>query len=482
MLGDSIIYDTENSSLNSKFGQITQFGGIRVSSELQIKDEQSLDIRLLPWVVPGPGACRVTKVGPAELARHDRISEFNAAKRIYKFLEAQYGQPLTFITYNGLQHDDKFLREMFFRNLIDPWFTSGAQKARVDLYPLVQLIHAVDPKALVIPTKEDGKYSYKLDRIAPANGIALKAHDGLGDAYGCLELIKIILDRASWAWDLAQINARTSNALDSIKKSAADVKPLWLFTHFGEPEFIPVYPAAISGKDSYFCVDLRRSDYKEVLEANPDKLLFKGSCFQRLEPKQLPTFVSEDLVRRAGVEFDPLELLERAETLSQDLAFKEDLTKAVSHYQFPPVKKEQSEDKLFPFMTNTAKEEMRRFVNAPSWEDRLRCRLTDPRNRDFAARIIYDAHLHGDVLVPEKLLAQVSEICQPIMDRPFDGPDERWLTLSDAISEGPDQAWLDWAREYYGDDPRLTGATLHVEKVGEVIAEQEGAPQMSFGF
>jgi exodeoxyribonuclease-1 len=486
MLGDSIIYDTENSSLNRKFGQITQYGGIRVASDLQIKEEQSLDIRLLPWVVPSPGACRVTKVGPEELTRSDRLSEFNAAKRIYKFMEAGYGQPINFITYNGLEHDDKFLREMFFRNLHDPWFTSGALKTRIDLFPLVQLIHAVDKNALVIPTNEAGKFSYKLDRVAPANGIALKAHDGLGDAHGCLDLVKIIIERAPWAWELAQINGRTANATNSIQKSIADVKPLWLFTHFGEPEFIPVLPVAVSGKDAYFCVDLRSKDYREVFKENKDKLLFKGSCFHRLEPKRLPIFLDEDLVRKAGIEFDAYELLERAEEVNGDVAFKSELKAAVSEHKYPTVENEQSEDKMFPFMTNTAKSEMRRFIDALTWEERLRCRFTDLRNRDFAARIILDAHLHGDAEVSEKLVRQVRDICQPVMDRPFDGVDARWVTLSQAMADKPDQAWLDWARDYYGEDPRLAAAPV-VEEPGNAektveAAEPENAPQLAFTF
>lgn len=483
MRGDSIIYDTENSSLNRKFGQITQYGGIRVASDLQIKEELSLDIRLLPWVVPSPGACEVTQVGPRELTRPDRLPEFSAAKIIYKFMDAGYGQPINFITYNGLEHDDKFLRELFFRNLHDPWFTSGALKTRIDLYPLVQLIHAVDSKAVVIPRNEDGKFSYKLDRVAPANGIELKAHDGLGDAHGCLDLIKIIIERAPWAWELAQINGRTANATTSIQKSVTDVKPLWLFTHFGEPEFIPVFPVAVSGKDAHFCVDLRRKDYREVFEQNKDKLLFKGSCFHRLEPKRLPTFVSEDLVRKAGIEFDALELLERAEAINGDLAFKADITAVVREQNFPKVEKEQSEDRLFPFMSNEAKGEMRRFVEAPTWEERLKCRFTaDSRNRDFAARIILDAHLHGDAEVSEKLVQQVRDICQPIMDRPFDGADARWVTLSHAMAEGPDQAWIDWALEYYGADPRLTGEVPVKVEEKDKPAESEGTPQVAFTF
>ena len=482
MRGDSIIYDTENSSLNRKFGQITQYGGIRVASDFQIKEEQSLDIRLLPWVVPSPGACKVTKVGPKELSRRDRLPEFSAAKRIYKFMEAGYGQPINFITYNGLEHDDKFLRELFFRNLLDPWFTSGALKTRIDLYPLVQLIHAVDSKALVIPLNDDGRPSYKLDRIAPVNEIELKAHDGLGDAHGCLDLIKIIIERAPWAWELAQINGLTANATNSIQKSAKDVKPLWLFTHFGEPEFVPVFPVAASKKDAHFCVDLRRKDYREVFEQNRDKLLFKGGCFHRLEAKRLPMFVSEDLVRKAGVQYDALELLDRAEEISVDLNFKQALSAVVGEQSFPKVENEQSEDKFFPFMTSTAKFEMRQFVDAATWEERLKCRFTDARSRDFAARIIFDAHLHGDALVPDKLVQQVRDICKPVMDRPFDGSDARWVTLSHAMAEAPDQEWLEWALEYYGADPRLTGEVKVELELNDEAAEPETTPQLAFGF
>jgi hypothetical protein len=68
------------------------------------------------------------------------------------------------------------------------------------------------------------------------------------------------------------------------------------------------------------------------------------------------------------------------------------------------------------------------------------------------------------------------------MDRPFDGADARWVTLSQAMAEGPDQDWIDWALEFYGDDPRLTGNAPVKLRAQPVAAEIEETPQLTFSF
>lgn len=491
MFGDFIIYDTENTDLKSTFGQITQFGGIKLSHDFSVKSELALDIRLLRWIVPGPGACRVTKVGPAELSRIDRMPEFNAANEIFKFLRPGFNKPVTYITFNGISHDDKFLRTMFFRNLLNPWFTSGNHVACVDMLPLMQLIHAVDPSIIKFPTNEDGKVSFKLDRIAPENGINVKAHDALGDSYACRDLIQIIRDRAPWAWQTALANGKKSHFKSTVDAAINAVEPMWIFTHFGEPEFVPVFPVAMIGRDQYLVVDLRRDDYQQVFQENKEKLLFKGSCFHQLSAKKFPTFVSRSVVDRAGVEFNERELLDRCRALNDAAEFRNEIKPYASGPNYVAPTDEQSEERLVPFMTKQAEAEMKKFVDASDWSERLRVRFSDQRARDFAARIILDAHLHGDADIPAKLVDQVVSICEPIIQRPYGSEDCRWTTLSHAMAESPDQAWLDWAIDHYGDDPRLNvtsddAASLPAEEHRGTSVQPQvkdvQQPQMSFGF
>jgi exodeoxyribonuclease-1 len=499
---DLVFYDTENTDLNPKHGQITQFGGIRTDEQLETIDKIDTRVRLLPWVIPMPVACRVTGVPPWELTRPDRVSEFLAAKAINTFLYPGNNKSRTFVTYNGSRHDDECIRYMLFRNLLNPWFNSGKTSKKIDLYPLVQLIHAVDPAALKIPILEDGKFSYKLERICPANKIDIVAHDALGDANATIDLTRLILQRAPWAWSLAQSNGNFLNVETSISTSVREVKPLWLFTHFGAPKFSPVVPICHDGKNRYLVLDLNAQDFQRNFDETPgEKIVSKDSPFHYIKTKSIPMLVSEDVVRRAGVAFDAGELEEKMARILADKEMLQSADRAMRALGYEGPNDRTSEEQIFGgFPDNATKSTMNEFVNALTWDERLTKRFSgDLRIRDFAARIFLEAEFYRDITLKDNFRTDLQSICERTIMRPYGGKEARWSTIEHALEEQPDNAWTEWAIQHFGEDDRLrahlnglspSSNSSMVSPTPSQVASQNPAvsdvtiktEQMSFGF
>ena len=55
-----IFYDTETSGKLTAFDQILQFAAIKTDAELNVVDTFNVRCRLLPYIVPSPGALLVT--------------------------------------------------------------------------------------------------------------------------------------------------------------------------------------------------------------------------------------------------------------------------------------------------------------------------------------------------------------------------------------------------------------------------------------
>src|ERR1035438_5535330 len=55
-----IFYDTETTGKLTAFDQILQFAAIKTDAELNVVDTFNIRCRLLPYIVPSPGALLVT--------------------------------------------------------------------------------------------------------------------------------------------------------------------------------------------------------------------------------------------------------------------------------------------------------------------------------------------------------------------------------------------------------------------------------------
>lgn len=225
-----IFYDIETTGTNIVYDQILQFGAILADDNLAEIERFEIRCRLLPWIIPAPGALRVTKTPLSQL--EDRLlPDFFAMMAAIKERLANWG-PAIFIGYNSMRFDEPFLQRAFWQALLPPYLTVTGGNSRLDLLPIIRATAYFRPSLLRNPLREDGAPSFRLEGLAPANGFnAHRAHDAMGDVEATLFLARRIAQDLPELWQ--PLVARAS------KKSSAAVvasgNPIFFFHHGDSP-------------------------------------------------------------------------------------------------------------------------------------------------------------------------------------------------------------------------------------------------------
>ncbi len=187
-------YDIETFGKNPQLDRLSQFAGIRTNGDFEPIGEPIIEyVQIAPDYVPSPQACLVTGITPQETLEKGR-PEYEVAKRIY----AEWMQPGTCVVgYNNIRFDDEFMRNVFYRNLIDPYVREYANRnSRWDLINVMRAAKDLRPDGIVWPLQDDGKPSFRLEELSTANGIAHKnAHDALSDVEATIGLAKLLYDK-----------------------------------------------------------------------------------------------------------------------------------------------------------------------------------------------------------------------------------------------------------------------------------------------
>src|ERR1017187_335382 len=99
-----IFYDTETTGTRTSFDQILQFAAIKTGDDLNIVDTLNVRCRLLPHVVPSPGALLVTGVTVADITTTP-LSHFEMIRQVQsKMDEWSYGGAI-FVGWNSMRFD-----------------------------------------------------------------------------------------------------------------------------------------------------------------------------------------------------------------------------------------------------------------------------------------------------------------------------------------------------------------------------------------
>ena len=194
-----VFYDTETTGTETAFDQILQFGAIRTDSEFNEIDRFEIRSRLLPYVVPSPGAMCVTNTTIEQITSSALPSHYEMLRRIRaKLLE---WSPAIFIGHNSIRFDEELLRQAFYKTLHDPYLTSANGNCRTDSMRMIQAVAKFVPGALVVPTNDRGNQSFKLDKLAPANGFDHgNAHDAIADVEATIYMCRLMADRVPNYW------------------------------------------------------------------------------------------------------------------------------------------------------------------------------------------------------------------------------------------------------------------------------------------
>lgn len=185
-------YDYETFGLSPKTSRIAQFAGVRTDENLNIIGEP-LEIYCKPTydILPSPEACLVTGITP-QLCEQKGIVEHEFIKKIHQ----AFSTPNTCIVgYNNIRFDDEFTRYTLYRNMIEPygWHWKNGN-TRWDILDMLRMCHALKKNdSLNWVYDDNGVPIFKLDRLAPANGVEhSNAHDAVADVIATIEIAKII--------------------------------------------------------------------------------------------------------------------------------------------------------------------------------------------------------------------------------------------------------------------------------------------------
>tara|TARA_Y100001958_G_C21228437_1_gene553937 strand:- start:909 stop:2330 length:1422 start_codon:yes stop_codon:yes gene_type:complete len=214
-MSNFVFYDFETSSSNKFWGQIIQIGAILTNDELQELDRYEARCRLSPGIIPEAMALIVNKTSP-ELLKGANLSHYEMIRQFIEILN-KWGKA-TYIGFNSIEFDEEFLRSTLFKTLEYPYVTSTNGNDRGDILGLARAANLYYPKTLKNPKNDKGNDVYKLDQMAPLNGIMHEdAHSAIGDVIATLGIARIIKKKAPDVWRASLMTTEKNKTLEIIK-------------------------------------------------------------------------------------------------------------------------------------------------------------------------------------------------------------------------------------------------------------------------
>jgi exodeoxyribonuclease-1 len=431
-----IFYDTETTGAERSFDQILQFAAALTDEDFNVVDRFEIRSRLLPYVVPSPGAMMVTGVGVDQLFDPSTSSHFEMIKRIHEVMTAW--SPATVVGYNSFSFDEELLRRAFYCALLPVYVTNSGGNSRLDLFPIAVATHTLATQALTWPTNEKGRTSFKLDRLAPANGFKHdNAHDALDDVLATIHLARLIRDRAPAVWS-ASINHRTKAAATQF----AEQEPVFIETRsrFGlqASRFVTALGTNPDNTGELFVLGLSQ-DPCVLAEMADDELASHLTGHPKpvssIKLNASPIFVPIDIggSLSEGHELGPSELSRRAMLVRNNPTLRHRLISATLAARKPFEKSCHVEDQIYDGFFSREDQKLMGDFHRADWKRRfeLSGEFSDPRLRVLSRRIIY---CEAPEALPPELKAEYARAVATRILRRNEGTG-RWMTIDKAIEE-----------------------------------------------
>ncbi len=256
-------YDLETFGRNPYHDRIAQFAALRTDySFAPVGEPLVLYAKPADDYLPDPEACLVTGITPG-VCREKGIPEYQFALRIF---EEMMVPGTTVAGYNSIQFDDEFIRNLFYRNLLDPYLREYSQgNSRWDLINLMRATRDLRPQGIEWPEDKDGRPLFKLEQLTEANGIGHQnAHDALADVYATIDMARLVKEKQPrlfhWAFK-TRYKTELRKLFDLNSRPALVHSAAYLTREEGTTTLIcPLgVPGerARQGRDTLVCADLR---------------------------------------------------------------------------------------------------------------------------------------------------------------------------------------------------------------------------------
>ncbi|WP_442580264.1 exodeoxyribonuclease I [Mesorhizobium sp. ASY16-5R] len=431
-----IFYDTETTGADRVFDQILQFAAVLTDDELNVVDEFQIRSRLLPYVVPSPGAMVVTGVSVEQLFDPGTPSHYQMCRRIHAVMTAW--SPATIVGYNSLRFDEELLRQAFYKSLLPIYLTNTNGNSRLDVLTMALAVHAFQPEALTWPINEKGRVSFKLDRLVPANGFDHRnAHDALADVHATIHIARLIRERAPAVW-----SAATAYRTKAAAAQYVETEPVFVATRlafgFHSSRLVTALGLNPGNSSELLALDLQH-DPAELVSMSDEQLAAHIATVPRpilsVKLNGCPVFMPTEIAGplAPGHELGTSELAHRAQLVRNNPDLCSRLIAAVLAGRIPFEESPHVEERIYAGFYSQSDQAVLDDFHRSDWQRRIELsnHFEDGRLRMLARRIVYCE-------APEVIPAETRvSYARAIADRLHTRRETtgRWTTLDDAIAE-----------------------------------------------
>ncbi|MDG1372173.1 MAG: exonuclease domain-containing protein [Paracoccaceae bacterium] len=417
-------YDFETTGTSPKYDQPLQFAAILTDDDLNPVERINIRCRLAPHIIPAPWAMAVTGVTPEMLTDGTLPSWFEFTQSLREIIRRW--APATWTGYNSLAFDEQFFRQSFFQCLQPNFYeTQFNGNQRLDVMKVVFSCWELARDVLEWPLDDHGRQSFKLDRLAPANGFTQHAaHDALGDVEATIHIVRRIKEGAPEVWAQCLAN-RSKHQVNALLETG---QPLRLVERFGarppRSYFGCLCGRSPDNPNSVGFYDLDGGDPTVLMEGANDAVMAAVSA----SPKRIRTVAVNNVPSLFEKEpVDPLHKA-RAALIAARPDFHIRVGKALAGRYADAERSEHVEDQIYDGFYSNADRVLLDELQTASWERRaeLRQMFEDERLRRLALRLLFleaPHHLRDD----ERIM-----INDALQGRWRHAGDAEWTTLADA--------------------------------------------------
>lgn len=431
-----VFYDIESTGADRSFDQILQFAAVLTDDDLNVVDAFEIRSRLLPHIVPSPGAMLVTGVRFEQLFDPTLPSHFEMCRRIHEVMSTW--SPATVVGYNSISFDEEMLRRAFYASLLPIYLTNTGGNSRLDILPLMIATHAFSPDGLQWPVNEKGRVSFKLDRLAPANGFDHRdAHDALADVHATIHLARLVRRQAPVIWGSAMDYRTKALATEYVEDRSVFVATL---LRFGQcvPSLVTTLGINPANSSELFTLDLRQDPALLAamsIEELAAHIKTKPRPVSSLKLNACPLFLPLEVAgpKAPGYEIGLDEIDRRAEQVRADEPLRTRLIDAMTSSRTPFPESPHLEEQIYGGFYSPADQYLVDEFHNAEWPQRLEIsrQFADRRLRGLSRRLIYfDApHVMSDRMQSDYARAIAARIHAR-------NEATRWVTLDEAIEDG----------------------------------------------
>jgi exodeoxyribonuclease I len=433
-----VFYDTETTGTETAFDQILQFAAIRTDDDLNELDHFNIRCGLLPHIVPSPGALRVNQVTPAMLIDPTLPTHYEMICQIRdKLLE---WSPAIFIGFNSINFDENLLHQAFFQTLHPVYLTNTNGNARSDAMRVAHATSVYAPDSIAVPIDDRGRETFRLDRLAPANGYSHEgAHEAMADVVATIYMARLIRDRAPDIWQ-AMDRATTGAAV----KEFVHAESMFSLTerHFGRTYSWLVTPCGENPEDDgqlavfdlfYDPDEYRSLSAEELVGVLSGRAKAIRSLRASAQPIIMPATAPPEGTKAAQI--PPDEIRRRVEVVRGDPDFQTRVGRAQALLFTDEAPSPHVEQRIYDDLPNAGDQALMEQFHGADWVERaaLAAQIEDARISEFAYRLIYFER--PDLLSGAKSVELDTWIAQRALTEDDSVP---WMTVGKALLETDD--------------------------------------------